>query len=345
MFKRLLSLFGSSKSETEAHSAHLASRDFSETMPPSLRSGLEDVEAMLKGMRAHPRPAFKQALQSKLRARYEELHEDRLAKLLEAFRIPKWATATAVIVLVVGGSTLVGASPAPKPEGKPFGNMEDGQQPDFAPITLTFDQPMMMGSVEDAFQIEPAVEGHFVWNGYKEVLFIPSEPLDPDVTYNIKLTQDAKSLFQKNIDEPFEQTLTVQHIEIGAEDDPQVGLLSEIRQIDDRPLTPQEKKFLHQKFNQMEQEVDFQALIDAKKEQEENPFGEDRPLLENGEDGTPFTPFKGGGDKPPLWWILQNGGELPGTTSSEESNEEDGAEEEEATSDWGMTSTTTVPLE
>jgi hypothetical protein len=336
MFKRLLSLF---KSIPEPET------------PPS-PDGFEDIEAKLKGMRAHPRPAFKQALQSKLRARYEEIHEDRLVKLLAAFRIPKWATATAVIVLVVGGSTLVGASPAPKPEGKLFGNMEDGQQPDFAPITLTFDQPMMMGSVEDAFQIEPAVEGHFVWNGYKEVLFIPSEPLDPDVTYNIKLTQEAKSLFQKNIDEPFEQTLTVQHIEIGTEDDPQVGLISEIRQIDDRPLTPQEKKFLHQKFNQMEQEVDFQALIDAKKaeeeeggdgEDEENPFGEDRPLLE---DDMPFTPFRGGGDKPPLWWILQNGGELPGTKSSEESNDEDGAEDEETTtSDWGMTSTTTVPLE
>lgn len=333
MFKRLFAFFGSSPKPQKT--------------PPSLE-GFEDVEAMLKGMRAHPRPAFKQALQSKLRARYEELHEDRLAKLLEAFRIPKWATATAVIVLVVGGSTLVGASPAPKPEGKPFGNMEDGQQPDFAPITLTFDQPMMMGSVEDAFQIEPAVEGHFVWNGYKEVLFIPSEPLDPDVTYNIKLTQDAKSLFQKNIDEPFEQTLTVQHIEIGTEDDPQVGLLSEIRQIDDRPLTPQEKKFLHQKFNQMEQEVDFQALIDAKKEQEEgedeeNPFGEDKPLLE---DDTPFAPFQGGGNKPPMWWILQNGGELPEGVGDSIENDEDGAEDEEAaTSDWGVTSTTTVPLE
>lgn len=317
MLRRLISFFHS--------------RFSSEKKAPSLKP-FHTIETALRHLRARPRPAFEQTLKTLLRARYESMQEDRLANLLHAFRIPRWATATLVVILLVGGGTIVGASPAPIPKAEPFGEFSMEEHPDFAPITLTFDQPMVMSSVEEAFQIEPAVEGRFVWSGRREVLFIPELPLDTELTYTITLSIEAKSLYQKKLSKPYQQSLQVQHVELPSSDDPDLDFLQELRQTD-RTLTPKEKQFLHQKFKQMELST-FQEFMESKEAQREG-------LLEDEAFEEETSP-----SHPPLWWIRNmmsgNGDGPKGEFNPMADNE---TSDTTSASDWNVTATSTVDLE
>lgn len=62
-----------------------------------------------------------------------------------------------------------------------------------AKITIGFDQPMNIGSVEGAFDISPAVAGSFTWDSPRQVHFIPSAPMAANTTYAIHLGASAES--------------------------------------------------------------------------------------------------------------------------------------------------------
>ncbi|MGD8737218.1 MAG: Ig-like domain-containing protein [Anaerolineae bacterium] len=60
------------------------------------------------------------------------------------------------------------------------------------PIRLTFSQPMDAASVESRLQIEPGVEGRWIWNG-NTLTFEPHSALAPDTRYTVSLESDALS--------------------------------------------------------------------------------------------------------------------------------------------------------
>ncbi len=59
-------------------------------------------------------------------------------------------------------------------------------------ITIRFDQPMDEASVEEAFAIQPAVDGQFSWPRPDLVIFTPSNQLEREQTYDVRLDATAK---------------------------------------------------------------------------------------------------------------------------------------------------------
>lgn len=281
------------------------------------------LERQLRATRAHPRPEFERALLQQLRAHHEALQEKRMAHWLYGFRVPRWATASFVVVLMISGSTLVGAAPAPTSTAESYAGFEASELPDFAPIRFTFDQPMMQSSVESAFTIEPQVEGQFIWNGRKEMFFLPALPLDPSITYTVTLSSDAKSLYQKSLASEISYELKPQAYGGGPllEDSPRETLLQELRETQDRPLAPQEKKFLHHQLQELENSEALEQWKEEKKEQR---------LQEVKADGDPLFPPPGD-YRPPLPPLneptMEQGSTLNSTISPDQP------------SNWGTTST------
>lgn len=69
----------------------------------------------------------------------------------------------------------------------------------YAPITLTFNQPINRGSVEGAFQFAPQggspVAGNFTWSDDStSVTFTPAALLDRDINYTLQLSKQATGL-------------------------------------------------------------------------------------------------------------------------------------------------------
>jgi uncharacterized protein YfaS (alpha-2-macroglobulin family) len=60
-------------------------------------------------------------------------------------------------------------------------------------VTLYFDQPMDPTSVEAAFEIQPSASGAFDWTRPDTLRFTPSQPLERDTNYVIRLTPNARS--------------------------------------------------------------------------------------------------------------------------------------------------------
>lgn len=85
---------------------------------------------------------------------------------------------------------------------------EPEQQREVAPsvaITLSFNTPMDRASVEQAFQLQPAVNGRFDWTG-NAVRFTPTTPLARNTTYTITLGATARSAGNLTLTEPFSAT-------------------------------------------------------------------------------------------------------------------------------------------
>lgn len=60
------------------------------------------------------------------------------------------------------------------------------------PLRVTFDQPMNQVSVEQAFQIRPAVDGKFSWQ-QNTVYFVPTGEFQRDTTYEVTIGETATS--------------------------------------------------------------------------------------------------------------------------------------------------------
>jgi alpha-2-macroglobulin len=71
-------------------------------------------------------------------------------------------------------------------------------------FTIRFDQPMDQGSVEAAWDIEPAVEGRFEWPRPDTVLFTPQKQLQRSAQYRVRIEDSATAETGLNLEEPFE---------------------------------------------------------------------------------------------------------------------------------------------
>ncbi|UCE38149.1 MAG: Ig-like domain-containing protein [Thermoplasmata archaeon] len=67
-------------------------------------------------------------------------------------------------------------------------------------ITIVFSVEMDEKTTEKAFSIEPSVEGVFTWK-YVTLTFIPSEPLDYETMYTVRINSSAKGIDGRYLDE------------------------------------------------------------------------------------------------------------------------------------------------
>jgi len=69
------------------------------------------------------------------------------------------------------------------------------------PIVIAFDQPMDQLSVEEAFSIEPEVEGHLSWEK-NDLVFTPAESLKRGESYQVAVAESAESAAGLPLEEP-----------------------------------------------------------------------------------------------------------------------------------------------
>ncbi len=67
-------------------------------------------------------------------------------------------------------------------------------------IAMRFNEAMDRISVEDSFSVTPSVSGTFKWNDDMNVVFIPTEKLDCEKTYFVKLDKNAKDIHGLNLE-------------------------------------------------------------------------------------------------------------------------------------------------
>src|SRR4030095_15017474 len=67
----------------------------------------------------------------------------------------------------------------------------------FGPLTLVFSEPIDEFRVRDTFYTEPEVEGTFILVDPKTLRFVPTEPFEPDITYELGLS--AGPLANENV--------------------------------------------------------------------------------------------------------------------------------------------------
>ncbi len=61
------------------------------------------------------------------------------------------------------------------------------------PIELVFDQPMDQASVQQAFSIEPKIDGHLSWSNPHTLQFTPSETLSKGASYQVTLDETTRN--------------------------------------------------------------------------------------------------------------------------------------------------------
>jgi len=69
------------------------------------------------------------------------------------------------------------------------------------PLVIAFDQPMDQASVEEAFSIEPEVDGRFSWEK-NDLVFTPAEPLERGESYQVTVAEGANSAAGLPLKEP-----------------------------------------------------------------------------------------------------------------------------------------------
>ncbi len=75
------------------------------------------------------------------------------------------------------------------------------------PISFTFTENMMKEAAQGAFSIQPAVEGTLAWSG-KSLSFTPKTVLQPATNYTVKISTEAKSLWNIPIASELSLTFT-----------------------------------------------------------------------------------------------------------------------------------------
>ena len=86
------------------------------------------------------------------------------------------------LVAIIAAPRMEKLTPAPDSHGVPS----------TAHISLTFNQPMDLRSVETRLKIDPPLSGHLVWDG-NTLVFEPLEPWPEGSTVTVQLTAGARS--------------------------------------------------------------------------------------------------------------------------------------------------------
>ncbi|MFN8532601.1 MAG: Ig-like domain-containing protein [Dehalococcoidia bacterium] len=79
--------------------------------------------------------------------------------------------------------------------------------PPNATISVAFNTRMDRPSVEAAFQLVPAVDGSFAWQG-DTVAFTPSNPMERNTRYELRVGASARSISAEPLAEPFDMVFT-----------------------------------------------------------------------------------------------------------------------------------------
>ena len=64
---------------------------------------------------------------------------------------------------------------------------EHGEIGPYAPIVLSFSDPVDQKAVQSLFSIQPNIPGSIEWPDPKTLRFVPLKPLQPDIDYRITL--------------------------------------------------------------------------------------------------------------------------------------------------------------
>ncbi|MFA6435520.1 MAG: Ig-like domain-containing protein [Candidatus Gracilibacteria bacterium] len=178
------------------------------------------LEKQLQKDQPKPRKSFEEALKKRLHQRYAELQEKRETQSDESFQLfgswmRQWTLIPVALMLlmVIAGTGVYVTSPTPATTPSSFGILNASVQPASAPVMIAFNTPMLESSVEKAFSITPSVEGRFIWNEEGTTLyFLPKTVLAKDTTYQITLTEQAKSRYFKPLAALYERTFTSEWI-------------------------------------------------------------------------------------------------------------------------------------
>lgn len=237
-------------------------------------------ELEVKLMQATPkaRVSFNQDLREKLKARHQGMMEVQIEKEAGFFHVHRLAAsmALAVILVVFGGGLVVSAAGTPIPKNRTFVNVNPEWHPNVAPITIDFNKSMMQGSVEDAFSIYPAVEGTFVWEDHQTMHFLPNKPLDPNQQYVVKISKDAKSLFQKPIKTDFEQKINIFETELNPEIQSKLAKLKELER-SSKNLSGAEEDDVVKQIQELEAELE-KYFGEQNHRPQENPINTVEPI-------------------------------------------------------------------
>lgn len=173
---------------------------------PEVAELLKAIETQKPAQASHK---FANELKSKLLEKHQSMQKSKKVKeekfsLWSDFRFRGWATALAMLVLVVlGGIISYPMIPAPTVQGYLLkgGTREISVN---APFKITFSQLMTNSSVEKNFQIEPALEGKFDWKG-NTLMYRPTTALKVGDTYKITIGKGAVSLLQKPLESEYSE--------------------------------------------------------------------------------------------------------------------------------------------
>jgi TolB protein len=108
----------------------------------------------------------------------------------DRFDLTVWGVMGGLLVLL--GAILLGGDRAGAQVARQFPEA-GGEVSAYGPLGLEFRQPMQADSLAARFDIEPAVDGQWLWSGSR-ARFSPSEPFRPGITYQARL--DAGVLSQ-----------------------------------------------------------------------------------------------------------------------------------------------------
>ncbi len=75
-------------------------------------------------------------------------------------------------------------------------------------FSVRFDQPMDQASVEEAWAIDPLVDGRFEWPRPDTVLFTPQKALQRNAQYRVRIDQEAEAATGEKLVQAFEMTST-----------------------------------------------------------------------------------------------------------------------------------------
>ncbi len=184
---------------------------------------------------AAARPAFQKQLRQQLLHKYHPMaaaHKEKKTKVHSSNSAPMrgkgWALALAVLViLVVSGVASYPLIPAPEVQGYSLKDTVRNISYN-APIKVVFSQPMDHSSVEQAFKIDPNIEGTFSWEN-NSLLFMPKEPFKLGDSFKVSVNQSARSIFQKQLPGDYEENFVI----VAA---PQVTLFSPAPDSEDVPV-------------------------------------------------------------------------------------------------------------
>ncbi|HWQ99782.1 MAG TPA: MG2 domain-containing protein [Candidatus Methylomirabilis sp.] len=120
------------------------------------------------------------------------------------------ASKKTVVVVLVGLVVAIGVAYVLIPPPKAYGGLKGHTVEMYrnGVFRVVFNQPMNRESAEKAFRIAPPLQGSFIWKG-NVLTYTPLQDLEKGATYEIFVSDEAKSLLGKPIQKPFRQSFVV----------------------------------------------------------------------------------------------------------------------------------------